>query len=283
MTSGRGGLSRVEVETSLASAEIYLQGAHVTAYAPRDGAPVLFLSRASRFEPGAPIRGGIPLVFPWFGRKAGDPSAPLHGPARLAEWRLEEAVADPAGVVTLRFALADLLVDAESARARLGYQVTVGRSLQLALDVENRGPAPFAFEDALHTYLAVADVERVALTGLETATFLDETDGFARKRQDAAPLVVRGETDRIYDDTRSTCVVWDPVERRRIAVAKTGSEATVVWNPSAARVLPDLGAAEWARFLCVESGNVGARAITLDPGARHRLTVDLSSEPWNGA
>jgi D-hexose-6-phosphate mutarotase len=53
----------VEVATPVARAEVYLQGAHVTAYAPRGGAPVLFLSRASRFERGAPIRGGIPIVF----------------------------------------------------------------------------------------------------------------------------------------------------------------------------------------------------------------------------
>jgi glucose-6-phosphate 1-epimerase len=283
VTSGRGSLPRVEVATPLARAEVYLQGAHVTAYAPRGGPPVLFLSRASRFERGAPIRGGIPLVFPWFGRKAGDPGAPLHGPARLAEWSLDEAAADPVGIVRLRFALADVTVGAGSAHARLGYQVTIGGSLQLALEVENRGPAPFVFEDALHTYLAVADVERITLTGLEGAAYLDETEGFARKRQDPAPLVVRGETDRIYDDTRATCVVWDPVGRRRIEVAKTGSEATVVWNPSAARALPDLGADEWRCFVCVESGNVGARAVTLAPGARHRLAVALRSEPWGGA
>ena len=283
LTAGRGGLPRVDVTTPLARAEVYLQGAHVTAYAPHGSAPVLFLSRASRFAPGVPIRGGIPLVFPWFGRKAGDPAAPLHGPARLAAWSLEAATVDTAGVVDLAFGLADVAAAGWPAGCALRYHVGIGPALRLALEVENRGPGPFVFEEALHTYLAVDDVERISVTGLEGAAFLDETEGFARKRDDAAPLVVRGETDRIYDETRATCVVRDPVARRRLEIVKTGSEATVVWNPGAARALPDLGGDEWPRFLCVESGNVGRGAVTVAPGARHRLTVSIRCEPWHGA
>ena len=41
------------------------------------------------------------------------------------------------------------------------------------------------------------------MTGLEGATFLDETEGCARKRAGAEPRVLRGETDRVYDDTRA--------------------------------------------------------------------------------
>jgi len=91
------------VTTSLARAEIYVQGAHVAAYTPSGGAPVLFLSEASRFAPGAPIRGGIPIASPWFGRRADDPDAPLHGPARLIAWTLTEAMVDAAGTVSLTF------------------------------------------------------------------------------------------------------------------------------------------------------------------------------------
>jgi glucose-6-phosphate 1-epimerase len=272
----------VEVATPLARAEVYLQGAHVTAYAPHGGAPVLFLSGASRFERGVPIRGGIPIVFPWFGRKAGDPGAPLHGPARLAEWRLEGAGADPAGAVTLVFGLDDVAGLSGSARARLHYEVTIGRTLAVGLEVENPGPDALRFEDALHTYVAVADARRITVAGLEGAPYLDEADGLAPKRQGAAALVLEGETDRIYDDSRAACVVRDPAEGRRIEIAKTGSRSTVVWNPGAGRVLPDLHSDEWMRFVCVESGNVGARAVTLAPGARHRLGVALRSDAGRG-
>jgi D-hexose-6-phosphate mutarotase len=160
---------------------MYLQGAHVTAYAPRGGGPVLFLSRASRFARGAPIRGGIPLVFPWFGRKTGAPDAPLHGPARLLAWSLEAATIDAAGVVAFTFGLADVAAAGWPAGVALRYRVEIGAELRLALEVENRGRAPLAVEEALHTYLAVDDVARISVIGLEGAAFLDETEAFARK------------------------------------------------------------------------------------------------------
>jgi D-hexose-6-phosphate mutarotase len=285
LTAGRGGLPRLEIETTLARAEVYLQGAHVTAYAPRPSAPLLFLSGASRFAAGVPIRGGVPLVFPWFGQKADDPTAPLHGPARCLPWRLEEARVDATGVAVLTLGLSAAAAVDWPPGAALRYRVGVGASLELTLEVENRGPASIRFEDALHTYLAVEDVEQIHLTGLEGAPFLDEADGFARKRDRPGPVLLRGETDRVYDETRATCIVWDPRARRRVTIAKTGSDATVVWNPgpAPARALPDLGDDEWRSFVCVESGNVGRGAVTVAPGAGHRLSVRIDSEPWDGA
>jgi glucose-6-phosphate 1-epimerase len=272
------------VETSLARAEIYLQGAHVTVYAPRAGAPLLFLSQAARFEAGVPIRGGVPLVFPWFGRKADDTEAPQHGPARRLPWRLEGATTAATGAVELTFTLTGVSVARWPDGAVLRYHVGIGAALALTLEVENGGSAPIRFEEALHTYLAVDDVERIHVTGLEGATYLDETQGFARQRAGAEALVLRGETDRVYDDTRAPCIVWDPVAHRRVEISKTGSDATVVWNPGAARAraLPDLGDEEWREFVCVESGNVGRGAVTVAPGARHCLAVRIRSEPWDG-
>jgi glucose-6-phosphate 1-epimerase len=285
LSAGRGDLARLELETPLARAEVYLQGAHVTAYTPRASAPLLFLSGASRFAAGVPIRGGVPIVFPWFGQKADDAAAPLHGPARCLPWRLEEAGVDASGVVVLTLGLSAAAAADWPPGAALRYRVGIGAALELTLEVENRGPAPIRFENALHTYLAVEGVEQIHLTGLEGAPFLDEGDSFARKREGAGPLLLRGETDRVYDETRATCVVWDRRARRRVTIDKTGSDATVVWNPgpAPARALPDLGDDEWRGFVCVESGNIGRGAVTVEPGAGHRLSVRIQSEPWDGA
>ena len=123
---------------------------------------------------------------------------------------LAAATVDPAGVVDLTFGLASLADPRWPAGAVLRYRVAVGRELALALEVENRGPTPIVFEEVLHTYLAVADVAQISLAGLEGAAYLDEADGFARKRQGPAPLVVRGETDRVYDETDAPCVGVGP-------------------------------------------------------------------------
>src|SRR5437868_3914610 len=78
--AGGGGLPRAVVTTPAAEAHLYLHGAHVTHYQPRGGLPVLLLSPRSAFEDGKPIRGGVPVIFPWFGPHKTDPSLPMHGP-----------------------------------------------------------------------------------------------------------------------------------------------------------------------------------------------------------
>jgi glucose-6-phosphate 1-epimerase len=277
------GLIRALVETPHAEATLYLHGAHVTHYQPRGGRPVLFTSRESRFQSGQPIRGGVPIVFPWFGPHGVDSSAPMHGFARVAEWRLESAGQEPDGSVVLSFGL-------DSARATHAawsheyatrYSVRIGPRLELALDVRNPSGQTVAYEEALHTYLAVENVRAVEIRGLAGATYVDKTDGMKRKTQESEPLRLAGETDRVYLGTQAKCVLDDPAAGRRLFVEKWGSDATVVWNPwvTKARAMPDFGDEEWPRMLCIETANVGECTIKLSPGARHVLGARIWSEP----
>src|SRR5580700_7402869 len=99
--AGRGGLPRIAVNSGLAFAEVYLFGAHVTEFQPRGSAPVLFLSKHSVFDGRKPIRGGVPLVFPWFGPRADMPELPPHGFARTREWEIESCDARGDGSVRI--------------------------------------------------------------------------------------------------------------------------------------------------------------------------------------
>ena len=100
LDSGRGGLRRLSIGTEICMAELYLHGAHLCRWQPRsEPHPVLWMSEASRFEPGAPIRGGVPICFPWFGPKAGDPAAPIHGVARISAWNLDGVTLEADGSV----------------------------------------------------------------------------------------------------------------------------------------------------------------------------------------
>src|SRR5262245_10949062 len=102
---GAGGLTRAVVTTPAAEAHVYLSGAQVTHFQPAGEADVLFLSPRSRFEAGRAIRGGVPVVFPWFGAKAGNPAAPDHGFARTSAWTLESAEESAEGAVALTLSL----------------------------------------------------------------------------------------------------------------------------------------------------------------------------------
>jgi glucose-6-phosphate 1-epimerase len=273
---------RAVVAAPAAEAHVYLHGGHVTHYRPAGGGPVLFLSSASRFAPGQPIRGGVPICFPWFAARAGDPAAPAHGFARTAAWTLD-AVARDGEAVSLA-----LRLEADGATRRwwphdfvLRYRVRVAAALDLALEVESGAAGPVTFEAALHTYLAVSDVAAVSVTGLEGARYVDKTDRLAVKREEAAPLRLTGETDRVYGGATGPCRVDDPPAGRRLVVGKAGSATTVIWNPGAAKgpAIADLGPGEWRRMLCVETANAHADAVTLAPGARHLMHAAIGVEP----
>ena len=87
------GLLRANITTPSCTAEVYLQGAHITQWQPTGEDPVLFLSERSFFAPGKAIRGGIPIIFPWFGARTASPDdprtdGPSHGFARISDWTL---------------------------------------------------------------------------------------------------------------------------------------------------------------------------------------------------
>ena len=277
--TGPGGLTRIAVTAQAGEAHVYLHGGHVTHFAPRGQRPVLFTSARSLYATDKAIRGGVPVIFPWFGARAGDPSAPMHGFARTTEWALLSVEQGAGASASLELGLSP------SARTRgawpadfeVRYRVTVGASLDLALEVTNASRQPFTFEEALHTYLAVADVTAVAVTGLAGTTYIDKTDGMKRKRQDDAPVRLTAETDRVYLDTRSACAVDDPRGGRRLIVDKAGSSTTVVWNPwqEKAKGMSDFDPEEWRSMLCIETANAADNAVTLAPGDRHELEASI--------
>jgi glucose-6-phosphate 1-epimerase len=286
---GQGGLERLVLEAREGEAYVYLHGANVAHFQPKLDKPVLMMSRKSVFEagsPGQPIRGGVPICFPWFGVKAGDAAAPPHGVARLLPWRIESVAAEAGG--RLR---ATLTLESDGYTRgvfphdfALRFVVSVGASLGMELTVRNTGQGPLTFEEALHSYLAVSDVRQIALTGLEGATYIDKTDAFKRKVAPPGALEVRGETDRVFLGTQAAVTLRDPAWQRRIVVTKKGSNTTIVWNPwsQKAKVIPDLGDDDWQGMVCVETANAADDAIVLAPGATHVVSATIEAHPEQG-
>jgi D-hexose-6-phosphate mutarotase len=282
LEKGGGGLERLVLAAPQGEAHVYLHGAHVAHFQPKGGRPVLWMSAESRFEAGRPIRGGVPICFPWFGAKAGAPEAPLHGFARILPWALSTVVREEDG--RLR-AVLELTAEA-AARGGHPYEwalslgVTVGRALRLELTVRNVDSTPARFEAALHSYFAVSDVRQVLVRGLEGVGYVDKTAAMARRPGEAGPVVIAGETDRVYNGTTAAVTVEDPGWTRRIVAGKTGSATTVVWNPwvAKAKAMPDFGDDEWTGMVCVETANAMDDAVTLAPGAAHVMTATIEAQ-----
>jgi glucose-6-phosphate 1-epimerase len=276
--AGNGGLPKISIETKLCKAEVYLYGAQVTSWKPAGCDEVIFVSAKSQWEKGKPIRGGIPVCFPWFRAKPDDPQAPMHGFVRTKEWKVESTrhAADDSFSLLL-----STESDEESRRwwpheFRLEYRIDMGKKLELELKMENSGSSELRFQEALHTYFKVGDVEKCRVVGLDGVHYLDNRDDNKEKVQQG-DLVLTKITDNAYLDATGAVDIMDVSTGRRLVTEKSGSVSTIVWNPwsDGAAKLADLGNEEWRGMLCVEGGNVLGQAVRLAGGATHRMRVSL--------
>jgi glucose-6-phosphate 1-epimerase len=274
---GNGEMPKLEVTTDWSSAEVYLHGAHVTDFQKKGEPPLLFTSQFSRFADGQAIRGGIPVIFPWFGAKEGGGA---HGFARSAEWELHEATTVPEGGVSLRFGFPGCAESAVWPAFAANYVVTVTDVLTLELIVTNSsGNQDLTFENCLHTYFSISDINNVSLTGLKGVSYYDKVDHFAQKTDHDDAIRITSEEDRIYFDMTGAVEILDPGLKRKIRIDKSGSASTVIWNPWIAKSqqMSDFGNDEYKQMVCVESGNVAKNKVPLPPGKSSVLKVVLSS------
>jgi D-hexose-6-phosphate mutarotase len=289
MRVGPNGLQFIDLANAQATATICTQGAQLTHWQPRSlKDPVTFMAASAQCNAGKPIRGGIPICWPWFGPHATDPSKANHGFARNLVWRAGQAEQTDGGATRLALVLSD----DEKSRAlwphafRLECRTTIGHVLEVELVTTNTGAMPFVITEALHTYFRIGDIGAVEVLGLEGTEYADTADGSKRKKQSGA-VRFDGEVDRVFLNTETTCSIVDSRLKRRIDISKSGSHSTVVWNPwsqKAAR-FADLGSAtaeegSWRQMVCIESANALDNALTLAPGQSHSLAVRYRVQPW---
>lgn len=260
---------------------VSLFGAHVLSYKPAGQAPLLWLSKFAQFKPDKAIRGGIPLVWPWFGSHPADSHKPSHGFARISQWQVGQTAVTAQGTqlhLTLSSsAKTDLLWPHPF---HLELIVTLADVLRIALVTKNVGERPFSYSQALHTYFAVNHSHQVQIQGLDGCTFIDKLANNGRFVQDGS-LTITQETDRIYLDTPDIIWLDDVGGQRRIKIQSEGSRSAVVWNPwvDKAQRMADFGDSEYQQMICIETANVADDQITLSPGAAHSLTAVISGIP----
>jgi glucose-6-phosphate 1-epimerase len=270
LTNGTSGLQKVVLNApDNAWAEIYLHGAQVTSWKPAGGEEQLFLSRTSAFGQDASIRGGVPVIFPQFGKEG---PLPRHGFARRMEWAFVKAEEGASGV-TATFQCRD---DQTTRRiwphaflARLEV-MTGGQHLVVSLSVTNMDQAPFSFTGALHTYLAVSDIQEVFIEGLSGRAYLDTVGSRTERIQPEEKLAFRSEVDRIYFNAPPE--VWLRDRQRQVNITTQGFPDVVVWNPwsELGATLADVEPDGYRRMVCVEAAVIG-RPVVLAP-----------SESWSG-
>lgn len=240
-------------------------GAHVVSWSPAPGDERLYMSDRAVFDGTKPLRGGIPVVFPQFG-----PSGPglRHGFARVSQWDRSDQRAG-ADYVQATWRLTAQSADPVWPHPfELEYTVNLSRGrLDVELVALNPGAEPIRFTAALHTYLAVREVEEAFVAGLEGVRYQDQTDGNREKTQHERNLRVSDEVDRIYMETPRTLQLVSP--GRPLVVEQEGFRDTVVWNPWVERVraFADMPPDGFRRMICIEAATV-ALPVELAPAAQ---------------
>lgn len=277
MTLGEfDGLPSWLIATRLADAAVSVHGGQLLSWRPHGHGDVLWRSPDSQ-RPPRPLRGGVPVCWPYFGRQGQPGDVPQHGHARTADWVLAKAEREGDGAISLDL----VLPPAPATPLLLRQRIRIGTALEQALVTHNPGAAPLRFTQALHSYFAVGDAMQATLSGLAGRAYADKLDG-ARHVQlgDWSLDDPRdpGRCDRLYADTGSRFELVDPVAGRRILLNTEGSRSLVVWNPGEAgsAAIADLPAQGWRGFVCVEAANAGEDEVELAPGHSHWLVQRLS-------
>lgn len=261
----------IEIVHANVNARIALEGAHIVSCTPAGQKDLLWLSPQEPELPGAPLRGGIPICWPWFGNQR---PGPAHGVARSALWVLHDLTVSKDQVrVCLELpstTIERLLLEEQW---QLSVEFVLGQELQVTLVTTNTGTQVQPLGQALHTYLPVSDIDRVEVLGLDGCAYLDQLTGHTE--QQAGAVRFTGEVDRIYQGDVTQVTLVEPADR--IEIHATGSRSTVVWNPwrDKALRLGHFPADGYQHMLCIESANAGADVRVLQPGETHRLTARI--------
>lgn len=279
---GKGNLPVIKITNPHAQALISVYGGQVLSYHPATATEdLIFLSEKAFFQTGKAIRGGTPICWPWFGPDPEGLGRSSHGLVRNRLWSVQSTATTSEQETKVILGLVDTAEtrDLWPHAFALSIEITVGKTLNLALITRNIGPQPLTLTQALHTYFLIGDINSVQVKGLEGKTYIDKVDGGNLKQQSGL-VTLSEEVDRIYRDVSPELVIEDPTLKRIIRIQSEGSQTAIVWNPwvDKSAKMADLADHEYKQMLCVETANAANDEVHLPPGGEHHLGANYRIE-----
>ena len=278
----KDGLTKIVIINTLAEAEIYLHGGHLTHFQPKDEAPLIFDAKNSTITPSKSVHAGIPICWPWFGAHPTDASKPQHGFARDFVWHIKESKVLNSKATEVILTLQDSPQTRELFAYAFELELTfvIGTTLSVSLKTTNLDTQAFSITQALHTYFSIGDIEAIEINGVENTPFIDYTD-YKKEKSENESLEVREEINRVYVPTEATCYIADHKMHREIIIEKDGSHSTTIWNPWKSNTLHDLTNDKYRKFVCIETTNALQDAKTLQPQEHHTIKQVISIKTPN--
>ena len=262
------------IENQFAKAEISLFGGHVLSFTPKkDHRNRLWLSKNAVFDQQTPIRGGIPICWPWFSNdhEQNDLNLPSHGFLRTQNWNLVACEETQTGTL-LQLKPSSINAYFFNFKVDILLEIRVGDSLEVKLTTHNKDTSDFKFNCAFHSYFSVADILQAELKGIE-GKYLDKLlDG--KILQTPAPYLFDDETDRIHLCQAQVVEIIEPLTTT--SITSDGHDSLVVWNPwlEKSHKINDMVEDGYSTMLCVETAST--QWTHLQPGESHTLVQIIS-------
>ena len=202
------GFKYIEVQNAHAEAKIALQGAHLFHYKVKDEPALIWVSDEAYFEDGKSIRGGVPICFPWFGKHKNDATLAQHGFARTQLWELVlEEETDNGTHIRLQLKANTFTLEQWAYQFHVYLDITISKTLTIALSVTNTDIKPFEISTALHTYFSVSNIANVSIKGLDTKVYYDALEDAMYTQE--GDMIIAEEVDRVYIHPSDTIELVD--------------------------------------------------------------------------
>ncbi|WP_240223880.1 D-hexose-6-phosphate mutarotase [Rheinheimera hassiensis] len=244
----------IRLQFGEAAAVISLYGAQVLSYQPIPGKDILWLSPLAQWHNEMPIRGGVPVCWPWFGPvdarlNPQQQSLPNHGVVRTRLWQLTEQSATADSVsVTLAITVSELPYHGDETALQL--QLTLSDSLSISLMCNSA----IAQQAALHSYFSVANIDKTQVQPLPLQ-YQDKVSA-SDQSSDTPVATINAEVDRIY--AKPAAKLQLDTAAQQLELSQSGQDATIVWNPwqDKSRNTKDLEDDSYLEFICVETARL---------------------------
>ena len=280
------GLQYLKIDNPLADGTVSLQGAHVSWWRPKSTTEdILWLSTNARFEKGRSIRGGVPIIWPWFGQHPTDNSYCIHGFCkshslgackirRFKKWSNKTCIKNVAHSRSKKQLSYDFSLE---------LVIIIGESLSMNLTTTNNSSFPFVISEGFHTYFYISDIENIKIKGLESAVLTDKVNNFKKNIEGDVITFSDSEFDKVYLNNSNDCFIEDEKFNRVITVKKSNSNSTVIWTPgeNKAKKMGDMGTQdEWRRMVCVEAVNALENNVVIYPGKSHTIGSEIAIQEY---
>ncbi|BBP47082.1 D-hexose-6-phosphate mutarotase [Thiosulfatimonas sediminis] len=286
-----GDVPMIEVDNDYATARMTTHGATVLSYCPKDskgkaGEDLIWVSDNAIYDNKTPVRGGVPICWPWFGAYKAEFNSPLedgaepqgHGLVRKKSWHLARIETLKNGATLVEFTTQ---ADAETRAIwpyefLLSLQVVVGETLGLTLTTSNLNPIPLKITEALHTYFKLPINAKLLVDGLQGAEEIDTLKD-NQSRDVTEKLLVKPPMDSVYLQVQPTLTV-SAGGKPALQIEASNAASSVLWNPGPETVkgFKDIHPDHWTQFVCIENGNIWDDAVTIAPEGKHRLQIAIS-------